>query len=172
MGVTNSLQQARRGGTMLTRIDKTRQLLAGKNESIDALLDARHELLVQFVGLLGNKNNRKKCLPSCTQVQDFCQHLVDYISAGHFEIYQRVISAIEKASGRQLSIVNRILPKIEATTEFALSFNDTYGDGLDEEKLLELDADLNLLGPMLEERFRLEDRLVKALQILDEIIAA
>ena len=39
---------------MLTRIDKTRQLLAGKNESIDALLDARHELLVQFVGLLSH----------------------------------------------------------------------------------------------------------------------
>jgi ATP-dependent DNA helicase RecG len=37
---------------------------------------------------------------------------------------------------------------------------------------LELDADLNELGPLLEERFRLEDRLVKALQILDEIIAA
>ena len=157
---------------MLTRIDKTRQLLAGKNESIDALLDARHELLVQLVGLLSHKSNRKKCLPSCTQVQDFCQHLVDYISAGHFEIYQHVISAIEKASGRRLSIVNRILPKIEATTEFALSFNGKYGDGLDEDKLLELDADLNELGPLLEERFRLEDRLVKALQILDEIFAA
>ena len=98
--------------------------------------------------------------------------LVDYISAGHFEIYQYVIHAIEKASGRQQSIVDRILPKIAATTELALSFNDKYGDGFDEEKSLDLDHDLNQLGPVLEERFRLEDRLVKALQILDELLSA
>ena len=40
------------------------------------------------------------------------------------------------------------------------------------EKALELDDDLNQLGPVLEERFRLEDRLVKALQILDELLSA
>ena len=158
---------------MLTRLDKTRQMLAGKHESIDALLDARHELLVHFVGLLGHKGCRsKQCLPSNDQVQEFCQMLVDYISAGHFEIYQYVIHAIEKASGRQQSIVDRILPKIAATTELALSFNDKYGDGFDEDKALDLDDDLNQLGPVLEERFRLEGRLVKALQILDELLSA
>ena len=85
---------------MLTRLDKTRQMLAGKHESIDALLDARHELLVHFVGLLGHKGCRsKQCLPSNDQVQEFCQMLVDYISAGHFEIYQYVIHAIERPAG-------------------------------------------------------------------------
>lgn len=158
---------------MLTRLDKTRQILGGKHASIDALLDARHALLVQFVSLVDAKGSRKKCLPSCHAVQDLCNQLVDYISAGHFEIYHTVISAIEKASGRRLSIVNRILPRIEATTELALRFNDTYGqDELDDDKLMTLDDDLNQLGPILEERFRLEDRLVKALHIIDDIVAA
>ena len=35
-----------------------------------------------------------------------------------------------------------------------------------------LDAELNQLGPLLEERFRLEDRLVKALRLLDELLPA
>ena len=158
---------------MLTRLDKTRQMFAGKHESMEALLIARHALLVQFVGLVDAKGSRKKCLPSSHAVQDFCNQLVDYISAGHFEIYHTVVSAIEKASGRRLSIVNRILPRIEATTEVALHFNDLYGQGeLDDDMLMRLDEDLNRLGPILEERFRLEDRLVAALHIIDDIVAA
>ena len=68
--------------------------------------------------------------------------------------------------------MNRILPRIQSTTEFVLDFNDKYGgEQIDEEQWLQLDEDLNQLGPMLEERFRLEDRLVRALQIMDEIMS-
>lgn len=156
---------------MLTRLDKTRRMLAGKNESIDILLDARHALLVDFVGLISGKGNRKKCLPNTQQLQAFSQLLVDYVSAGHFDIYHHVVSAIERASGRQLSIVNRILPRIQQTTEQILAFHDQYVDiQPDDDAWLSLDEDLNQLGHALEERFRLEDRLVMALRVLDEML--
>lgn len=157
---------------MLTWLNKTRQRYGGRHESVDALLDARHTLLVQFVGLLDARKNRRKCLPSCHAIQEFCSDLMDYVTAGHFEIYQRVVDAIEAASGRRQSVANRILPRIQTTTEFVLDFNDKYGgEQIDEEQWLHLDEDLNQLGPILEERFRQEDRLVRALQIMDEIMS-
>ena len=46
-------------------------------------------------------------------------------------------------------------------TKLYEQFNDKYGEAADDEALLELDGDLDRLGQALEERFRLEDRLVK-----------
>ena len=36
-------------------------------------------------------------------------------------------------------------------------------------QLLQLDEDLNQLGPVLEDRFKQEDRLVKALQVVESL---
>ena len=157
---------------MLNRLDKTRQELAGKNAAIDAWLNARQDLLIQYVSLISQRNGRQKCLPPCTDVRNFCQFLVDYISAGHFEIYQCVVDAMEQASGRSLSLVNRIVPKLEHNTTELMQFIDAFCEVQDAELLMTLDAELNQLGPLLEERFRLEDRLVKALRLLDELLPA
>ncbi|MGL4716417.1 MAG: Rsd/AlgQ family anti-sigma factor, partial [Aeromonas sp.] len=56
------------------------------------------------------------------------------------------------------------------STEFALEFNDKYSDA-DEAQLLLLDDDLNQLGPVLEDRFRQEDRLVTALHVVESLSA-
>ena len=47
-------------------------------------------------------------------------------------------------------------------------FNDKYSNA-DEAQLLQLDEDLNQLGPVLEDRFKQEDRLVKALQVVESL---
>ena len=39
----------------------------------------------------------------------------------------------------------------------------------DRAQLLQLDEDLNQLGPVLEDRFKQEDRLVKALQVVESL---
>ncbi len=157
---------------MLNRLDKTRQELAGKSSAIDAWLSARQDLLIQYVSLISQRSGCQKCLPPCTDVRNFCQSLVDYVSAGHFEIYQNVVDAMEQASGRSLSLVNRIVPRLEQNTAELMQFIDTFCEVQDAELLLTLDAELNQLGPQLEERFRLEDRLVKALRLLDELLPA
>ncbi len=157
---------------MLNQLEKTREAVAGRSHAIDMWLNARQDLLIQYVSLISRKNGRQKCLPPCIDVRNFCQSLVDYISAGHFEIYQDVVDAIEQASGRSLSLVKRIVPKLEYNTGLIMHFADSFSEVQEAELLIELDDELNLLGPVLEERFRLEDRLVKALRLLDELVAA
>ena len=61
------------------------------------------------------------------ELQRFCEQLVDYVSAGHFGIYNHVVTAFEQASGDKLELAKRIYP-IRACTEFALEFNDKYSN--------------------------------------------
>ena len=79
-----------------------------------------------------------------------------------------MVTAFEQASGDKLELAKRIYPHIRACTEFALEFNDKYSNA-DEAQLLQLDEDLNQLGPVLEDRFKQEDRLVKALQVVESL---
>ena len=54
-----------------------------------------------------------------------------------------------------------------------MAFHDAYGEiKEDDESLMDLDEHLNELGPLLEERFRLEDRLVAVLDLLDALSEA
>jgi len=156
---------------MLTKLEATRRLLAGKHKAVDDWLQARQTLLVQYMRLAGLEPVRRHHLPSPEEVSDFCQLLMDYVSAGHFEIYDLVVVAFEQASGRSLSLAKRLIPRIEANTEALLKFNDRYAEASDE-ALIALDEDLNAMGPLLEERFRLEDRLVTALRLLDMLLPA
>ncbi|MBL0634906.1 sigma D regulator [Aeromonas dhakensis] len=158
---------------MLTELEQTKRALAGKHRAIDDWLDARQALLVEYMRLAGLKptrNSKQRSLPGHVELQSFCEQLVDYVSAGHFEIYHHVVTAFEQASGDKLKLAKRIYPHIRACTEFALEFNDKYSNA-DEAQMLLLDEDLNQLGPVLEDRFKQEDRLIKALQVVESLSA-
>lgn len=101
----------------------------------------------------------------------FCNHLIDYISHGHFDLYPKIIELIENASGRSLSIANRTMPKIEATTEYLMRFTDKYAEDLDEKKMSSLQHDLANAGKCLEQRFRNEDRLIIALRLVHSLVS-
>lgn len=122
---------------------------------------------MQLAGLTPART-KQRSLPKTEELHQFCDRLVDYVSAGHFEIYHHVVTAFEQASGETLELAKRIYPHIRNSTEFALEFNDKYSDA-DEAQLLLLDDDLNELGPVLEERFKQEDRLVKALHVVESL---
>lgn len=155
---------------MLSKLEQTRSVFAGKHHAIDAFLDARQALLVEYIRLAGLSPQRSKSrpLPCGDAIQHFCDLLVDYVSASHFEIYEHVMRAYESARGEQLALVEAIYPRLRACTELALRFNDKYGNASDDD-LLTLDEDLNRLGPMLEARFRYEDQLVQALRLLERL---
>ena len=59
------------------------------------------------------------------------------------------------------------LPELENPGEF-IARHIGVSDA-DEAQLLLLDDDLNELGPVLEERFKQEDRLVKALHVVESL---
>lgn len=151
---------------MLVLLDKVRQQVKGRQPAVDAWLNVRRELLVEYMDLAGLRPPFKKVLPSREALSDFCDHLIDYISAGHFEIYEILIEAYEHADNRHLTLSNKIIDRIQDTTEAILDFNERYSE-LNDEDMPDLDDDLSQLGLILEERFKWEDKLVLVLDILN-----
>ncbi|MBO1518342.1 sigma D regulator [Oceanisphaera pacifica] len=147
---------------MLTKMEKSKAQLAGKHQALDAFIDARQRLLVEYIRL----STGSKTLPSVQELSQFCRQLVSYVSAAHFEIYDYVMAAYEASRGNGRTLAQRIYPRIEKGTVLALDFHDKYIEANDGD-LLELDNDLSRLGEMLEERFNLEDRLVFAVSLLN-----
>lgn len=93
---------------------------------------------------------------------EFSQLLVDYISLGHFGVYERLVSGNERRNA-VLSLANDVYPKLSETTAAAVAFNDKYdkvGSALETEMLQQ---DLSVLGENLAMRIELEDRLCSML---------
>lgn len=63
-----------------------------------------------------------------------------------------------------LELAEALYPRIAATTEEAVAFNDKYDCGDHCSDLAELAGDLSRLGEELAARIELEDRLLQALQ--------
>ena len=93
----------------------------------------------------------------------FCEALVDYCSAGHFEIYEQLNSEA-KAFGddRGLELAEQYYVRINAITEKAMAFNDHCDNG-DWSHAEEVATELKDLGGLLHERFELEDFLIEVL---------
>ncbi|AMR64952.1 Rsd/AlgQ family anti-sigma factor [Aquipseudomonas alcaligenes] len=144
---------------MLESCQNAQERWGGVHQLIDRWLQERHELVSAFGALSDNLQGAA----SGQGVQRFCEILVDYVSAGHFEVYEQLTSEA-KAFGDQrgLELAKQIYPRIEAITEVALSFNDRCDNG-DCRDAASLNAELKRLGQLLHERFELEDCLIEVL---------
>lgn len=142
---------------MLERCQNAQERWGGVNQLIDRWLQERRELVGVFTTLTDNAQSAAEGL------QHFCEILVDYVSAGHFEVYEQ-LTGEAKAFGDQrgLELAKQIYPRIETITEVALAFNDRCdnGDCRDTSSLL---TELKSLGQLLHERFELEDCLIEVL---------
>lgn len=150
---------------MLRKLEKAEQKWGGSNKLIDQWLENRRKLLVHYCQIAGLPpyGNPNKSLPSFEHVQSFCDVLVDYVSEGHFEVYDTVANACEKFGEASKSLVLKVLPKITPTTNAALDFNDKYSETQDDQVLYQLDKDLSELAHAMETRFELEDELLEIL---------
>ena len=147
---------------MLTRVENAQQKWGGSHTVIDKWLNARQRLIVLYCKLAGFSPSDKKdhALPEPQQIETFCQILMDYLSAGHFEIYDDIAKACESKGPESQLLANAIYPKITDTTDIALDFNDKYAEVDKEDLLVGFDNDLSVLGEALEARFALEDELI------------
>ena len=93
----------------------------------------------------------------------FSQILVDYVSLGHFGVYERLLAGTERRS-RVLSVAKEIYPEFSATTDAAISFNDKYDNVEKIEVFEDLEQDLSALGESLAKRIDLEDRLCEVMK--------
>ena len=91
-------------------------------------------------------------------VTQFSQILIDYISLGHFGLYERLLSGNERRE-IILTAAKRIYPEFSKITDAVVSFNDKYEDQEKKFTTEELETDLSLLGENLAKRIDLEDEL-------------
>jgi regulator of sigma D len=130
------------------------------NQVIERWLVERQEMLVSFCAISdaeesAEREQRLRCL---------CQLLVDYVSAGHFEIYDQLIQEGRTYQDRDgLKQASDLFTIIDKTTEKALDFNDKY---LETDDLSALDTDLSALSDTLETRFTAEDQMINILHLV------
>ncbi len=145
-----------------TSQEKSAERRAHSHELTQKLVAERTEMLVLFCRLAGIESYAPEIRPVKELLEEFCQILVDYISAGHFALYERIIDGTERRRD-VASLAEQLYPAIAQTTDAALDFNDRY-DRDDHRPMLEnLSQELSQLGEQIAVRIELEDRLIAAL---------
>lgn len=148
---------------MLTKFKQVQEQWGGTSDVIDHWLSTRQPLLVEYCKLAGLPpfDTATHQLPSPKELQHFCQQLVDYISEGHFKVYDMVMQKWESTGYSPTQEISQAYSLIVQTTDPALNFTDKYAN-VDEENLLtDLDSDLSSLGELIEVRFAFEDNLIQ-----------
>ncbi|MDM7859067.1 sigma D regulator [Alteromonas sp. ASW11-36] len=147
---------------MLSQVEPAAARFTTINTTIDTWLNERQQLLIEYcaiAGLSGNKLESAQSLPTGNDVTQFCEIMMDYVSAGHFEIFD--IMASEDPAGEELR--NALYPSILETTDLALAFNDRYADVDTIDAPAEFESMVAKLGENLAIRFELEDKLIQHL---------
>ena len=146
---------------MLENCKSAKERWGGVNTIIDRWLQERQELLVALCELSGVDNFDENNSEHGKQIRHFCQTLVDYVSAGHFEVYDQLIKEGRDFDDKDgLKAAAELYKVIDATTEYLLDFNDKYQETDD---LSTLATDLSQAGQQLESRFEAEDQMIAVL---------
>ncbi|MBD8492308.1 sigma D regulator [Pseudomonas syringae] len=142
---------------MLESCQNAQERWGGVNLLIDRWLQNRHELIQAYDALGGTPES----LRDRSAKQDFCQLLVDYVSAGHFEVYEQLSNEAKAFNDeRGLELADTLIPRLEALTQLALAFNDHCDHG---DSSADCANEFKTLGGLLHERFELEDCLIEVL---------
>lgn len=154
---------------MYNRLQSARQQWGGSLTAIDNWLEERQQLIVSYCKLAAlppfDTQSASQQLPEQEHILHFCQLLMDYLSAGHFEVYDRIVSECAVHGEHSKALAEALYPKIAASTDLALEFNDKYADQEADLGLESFDDELSRLGQALEERFSLEDEMIQTLFI-------
>lgn len=150
---------------MLKKLKKTQEQWGGSSEVIDHWLDKRQQLLIEYCKLVAlqplSSESSFSELPSAQELHHFSQELVDYISEGHFKIYDMVMDKWHATGFKATDEINQTYAQITATTDPLLNFADRYATIADDDDLETLDYELSIVGEVLESRFELEDYLIQ-----------
>lgn len=148
---------------MLDNVLNARERWGGVSDLIDRWLRDRQDLIVKFCDVSGT-TDFSDVESVRTQFARLCDVLVDYVSAGHFEVYEQLIREAKEFNDGGMELVAKVYPKLEEITEVALSFNDRVSaDAMNAADLEALMEPLSNLGEQLETRFELEDYLIEHL---------
>ncbi len=148
---------------MLENCKSAKERWGGVNEIVDRWLYERQELLVSYCALSGVSEFDENNAEHAQKIRHFCQTLVDYVSAGHFEVYDQLIKEGQDFGDKEaLQTAASLYSVVDATTEELLDFNDKY---LETDDLSALSSDLSHAGQQLESRFEAEDKMIAVLHM-------
>ena len=146
---------------MFENYQSAKERWGGVSSIIDSWLHDRQQLLVVYCELSKIKTFSEDNIDHQNQLKKLCQILVDYASAGHFEVYEQLIKEGREFGDTQgLKKAASLYHIIDDTTEMLLDFNDKY---LETDDLGELVDDLSAIGQGLEPRFSAEDHMIAVL---------
>ncbi|OKY27577.1 Rsd/AlgQ family anti-sigma factor [Thalassotalea sp. PP2-459] len=150
---------------MLTQLEQSKQRWGGQNQTIDNWLQERQAVLVAYCDLidLQNSDSIAQKTPEKRKIQRFCQLLMDYISASHFEIFNDVIEQCQKKGPADKQKAEKIFPTLNKSTDLALAFNDQFAEATNIKLPDNFDLQLSTLGRAMEDRFNQEDQLLAML---------
>lgn len=142
---------------MLENCRNAQERWGGVHQLLDRWLQDRHQLVSAYQLLHSRPQG------AGPELEGFCAQLMDYVSAGHFEIYEQLLGEAH-AFGDQpaLALAAQVYPQIEASTLAVLDFNDRCDNG-DCRDTVGFGRELQRLGQLLHQRFELEDCLIEVL---------
>ncbi len=146
---------------MLEKNEITREKITGKSEIIDYWINVRQELIIDYSKIAGLTDNNKNCLPTDEKLNRFCETLVDYISAGHFRIYNMVKKHWDSTGFLTTDEINALYFGILETTDPLLTFSEKYSPStIDTVNFAKFDENISRVGEIMALRFEKEDILM------------
>ncbi len=146
---------------MLENCQSLQQHWGGVSEVIDRWLEERRELLVLYCELSEVKHFDGANDSHGSKLQNFCELMVDYVSVGHFEVFEQLAGEGKAFSDKDgLKQGAELMEIIQPSTEIILDFNDKY---LATDDLDTLTTDLSNIGETLAQRFESEDKMIEVL---------
>lgn len=135
-----------------------------KNTAVDNWLAERSQVIVLYCKLSGYRNQAE--LPEVGQINLFCDILIDYVSAGHFEVYEQIVNDCDINGPSSIDLLNELYPGISKTTDIVVDFNEKYSKKINNEgeHMSGFDTDLSMLGEAIAKRVDLEDDLIDTLK--------
>ena len=134
---------------------------AAVEELLTRWLKERRELLGRYTEIAVALDSAPEATKLTQRQKTLCAVLVDYVSAGHFEVFHELLNEAESFADGSVDLARQLMPAIGDTTEVILAYEEKYGGGDDHPTTLQ--RDLSSLGEVLETRFVLEDRLIAGL---------
>ena len=148
---------------MLEQVQSSAEQWGGVNNIINTWLVERQELIRIYCSLTVKEPEGESGKVEFAQnLEHFCEVLVDYLSAGHFEVFTELENEARCFDARGIKLVKAIYPYLEQSTEIALWFNDRC-DQLQhsDTRTEQIRSELSYLGESLTDRFELEDQLIE-----------
>lgn len=136
-------------------IDRKKDFLVSDNKAIASWLKERKELLVLYSQLVAVTEETPE-LEEIELINNFSTVLIDYVSSGHFSVYEQLIPNLNISKEHQAHIFGQIYQ----TTEIALAFHDNYENISARPNMDKFTKDFSIIGEAISIRIDLEDKLL------------